>query len=141
MVSAYEAKPLLKTYQGHIEIGLKGGTNKYRITVTDNGCGLPKEQRNRLLEPYMTTRDKGTGLGLAIVQKITEQHDGHIVLEDAPETKKNKSGARVRLIIPYKKKNRSKVKPTTISVTTQSLGSGNKNSDTDPRHEGENYGV
>ncbi|MCP4936849.1 MAG: PAS domain-containing sensor histidine kinase [bacterium] len=141
VVCAYERKPLLKTYQGHIEIGLKGGNNNYRITVTDNGCGLPKEQRNRLLEPYMTTRDKGTGLGLAIVQKITEQHDGHIMLEDAPATKKNKSGARVRLVIPYKKKNRSKVKPTTISVTTKSLGIGDKNSDTDPRIEGENYGV
>ena len=141
IICAIDQKPLLKTFQGHIEIGLKGGRNEYRIIVTDNGCGLPTEQRNRLLEPYMTTRKKGTGLGLAIVQKITEQHGGRIVLDDAPKTKKEKSGARIRLIIPYKKKNRSKVKPTTISINTNTLGNGSTTSDTDPRNEGETYSV
>ena len=140
VVCAYEQKPLLKTYEGHIEIGLKGGQNEYRIEVIDNGCGLPKEQRNRLLEPYMTTRKKGTGLGLAIVQKITEQHGGRIVLGDAPK-KKYKSGARVRLIIPYKKKNTAKVKTTTLSVTTKNSGDENTNSDADPKTEGENCRV
>ena len=141
IISAIEQKPLLKTYQGHIEIGLKGDLNEYRIIVTDNGCGLPKEQRNRLLEPYMTTRKKGTGLGLAIVQKIADQHDGHIVLEDAPKTRGNATGARIELIIPYKKKNRAKVKPTTVAITPQTLGNGRSASDTDSRHEGENYRV
>ena len=42
----------------------------------DNGVGLPTENRERLLEPYMTTREKGTGLGLAIVRKIMEEHGG-----------------------------------------------------------------
>lgn len=71
------------------------------IQVTDNGCGLPKEGRNRLTEPYMTTRAKGTGLGLAIVRKIMEDHGGTLVLEDAPEdAEQGPRGATVRLTFP-----------------------------------------
>jgi two-component system, NtrC family, nitrogen regulation sensor histidine kinase NtrY len=53
------------------------------IRVTDNGIGLPQENRNRLAEPYMTTREKGTGLGLAIVKRVMEEHGGRLKLEDA----------------------------------------------------------
>jgi two-component system, NtrC family, nitrogen regulation sensor histidine kinase NtrY len=53
------------------------------IRVTDNGIGLPQENRKRLAEPYMTTREKGTGLGLAIVKRIMEEHGGRLKLEDA----------------------------------------------------------
>ena len=55
----------------------------YEITIADNGIGLP-EDRARLFEPYVTTRDEGTGLGLPIVRKIIEEHGGTLVLEDAP---------------------------------------------------------
>lgn len=134
--SRCEQKPLLKTYQGRIDIALNASTKEYRIDVTDNGCGLPKEQRNRLLEPYVTTRKRGTGLGLAIVQKIAEQHGGRIVLEDAPQTKKDKTGARVGLIFPYKKKNRSE-KPIATTVSQASNGRGHKSSDQNPLDEGE----
>ena len=51
-------------------------------TVEDNGRGLPQDGRERLTEPYVTTRAKGTGLGLAIVKKIMEDHHGELVLED-----------------------------------------------------------
>ncbi|HAR52077.1 MAG TPA: PAS domain-containing sensor histidine kinase, partial [Roseovarius nubinhibens] len=54
------------------------------IRIADNGIGLP-EDRSRLFEPYVTTRDKGTGLGLPIVKKIIEEHGGTLSLEDAPE--------------------------------------------------------
>ena len=54
------------------------------IEVIDNGVGLSKQMRARLLEPYVTTKAKGTGLGLAIVQKIIEQHGGRLELTDAP---------------------------------------------------------
>ena len=54
------------------------------IQVTDNGLGLPQENRHRLAEPYMTTREKGTGLGLAIVKRIMEEHGGQLVLSDNP---------------------------------------------------------
>ncbi|MEX0282275.1 MAG: PAS domain-containing sensor histidine kinase, partial [Arenibacterium sp.] len=53
------------------------------ITIADNGIGLP-EDRARLFEPYVTTRDEGTGLGLPIVKKIIEEHGGTLALEDAP---------------------------------------------------------
>ena len=54
-----------------------------RVSISDNGKGWPKENRHRLLEPYVTTREKGTGLGLAIVAKIIEQHGGKVDLVDA----------------------------------------------------------
>ena len=53
------------------------------IDVTDTGIGLP-EDRERLTEPYMTTRVRGTGLGLAIVKKIVEEHLGEIAFLDRP---------------------------------------------------------
>jgi len=53
------------------------------IDVTDTGVGLP-EDRERLTEPYMTTRVRGTGLGLAIVKKIVEEHLGEIAFLDRP---------------------------------------------------------
>ncbi|MEL6991621.1 MAG: PAS domain-containing sensor histidine kinase [Pseudomonadota bacterium] len=52
------------------------------IEISDNGIGLP-EDRSRLFEPYVTTREKGTGLGLPIVKKIIEEHSGTLSLEDA----------------------------------------------------------
>lgn len=55
----------------------------YEITIADNGIGLP-EDRARLFEPYVTTRNEGTGLGLPIVKKIIEEHGGTLSLEDAP---------------------------------------------------------
>ena len=63
------------------------------IVVEDNGRGLPSENRDRLTEPYVTTRTKGTGLGLAIVKKIMEDHNGDLLLED-----REGGGARVSLV-------------------------------------------
>lgn len=68
------------------------------IRVTDNGIGLPKENRHRLAEPYMTTREKGTGLGLAIVKRIMEEHGGRLLLEDAPSHGDACEGAQVTLL-------------------------------------------
>ena len=50
------------------------------LTLDDNGIGLPAD-RDRIVEPYMTTREKGTGLGLAIVKKIVEEHYGELSFE------------------------------------------------------------
>jgi two-component system, NtrC family, nitrogen regulation sensor histidine kinase NtrY len=70
------------------------------ISVTDNGIGLPKENRHRLTEPYMTTREKGTGLGLAIVKRIMEEHKGSLRLTDAPPELFGGLGARIELTFP-----------------------------------------
>ncbi|MGB7431587.1 MAG: PAS domain-containing sensor histidine kinase [Ahrensia sp.] len=70
------------------------------IDIIDNGIGLPDQNRQKLLEPYMTTREKGTGLGLAIVRKIMEDHGGALELHDAPEDYDAGRGAMVRLVLP-----------------------------------------
>ena len=89
-------------YRGEIEVGLKALEDRVIIEVADNGIGLPKQNRTRLLEPYVTTRAKGTGLGLAIVQKIIEQHSGTIALEDAPITATRSRGALMRVVLPMR---------------------------------------
>lgn len=89
----------IKGAQAHIpdpkiSVTLSEGTDEHVfIDIIDNGKGFPKENRQRLLEPYMTTRAEGTGLGLAIVAKIFEDHGGGIELLDAPSGQ----GAWVRL--------------------------------------------
>lgn len=66
-----------------IEVAMKAGEQSVVVTIADNGTGLP-EDRARLFEPYVTTREKGTGLGLPIVKKIIEEHGGTLTLRDAP---------------------------------------------------------
>ena len=69
-------------YSPEIRIATRREDGHALITIADNGIGLP-EDRARLFEPYVTTRDKGTGLGLPIVKKIIEEHGGSLALEDA----------------------------------------------------------
>ena len=73
--------------RGRIEVRAARDDRDIVIDVIDNGTGLPKENRSRLLEPYVTTREKGTGLGLAIVGKILEDHGGRFELFDAPASR------------------------------------------------------
>lgn len=68
---------------GEIELALRIDNRIVLIELTDNGIGLPIE-RDRIVEPYMTTRASGTGLGLAIVKKIVEEHFGEMKFDDAP---------------------------------------------------------
>jgi two-component system nitrogen regulation sensor histidine kinase NtrY len=70
--------------QGRINVTAGVSNGAPYISVLDNGIGLPGENRHRLAEPYMTTREKGTGLGLAIVKRIMEEHGGRLLLEDSP---------------------------------------------------------
>jgi two-component system nitrogen regulation sensor histidine kinase NtrY len=89
-------------YKGEIEVRVYAQDGRAVVEVIDNGIGLPKQNRSRLLEPYVTTRAKGTGLGLAIVQKIIEQHGGTLALEDAPLNETRSRGAMVRVVLPIK---------------------------------------
>jgi two-component system nitrogen regulation sensor histidine kinase NtrY len=67
---------------GEILVAIALEPGRIVIAVEDNGRGLPARKRERLTEPYVTTRAKGTGLGLAIVKKIMEDHEGNLLLED-----------------------------------------------------------
>jgi two-component system, NtrC family, nitrogen regulation sensor histidine kinase NtrY len=88
-------------WTGRIETNVRRNGDRVDIEVIDNGPGLPKHNRNRLLEPYVTTKgNKGTGLGLAIVQKSVEQHGGTLSLEDAPVTQGRAHGALLRISLP-----------------------------------------
>jgi two-component system nitrogen regulation sensor histidine kinase NtrY len=83
--------------RGRIEVIADQENDDIVIDVIDNGIGLPKESRARLLEPYVTTREKGTGLGLAIVGRVLEDHGGRIELNDAATIRPGARGAWVRL--------------------------------------------
>lgn len=78
-----------------INISVTRGEHELDLVVQDNGPGFPPGDRQRLLEPYVTTKAKGTGLGLAIVHKIMEEHGGRVELGEG-----ELGGARVRLIFP-----------------------------------------
>jgi two-component system, NtrC family, nitrogen regulation sensor histidine kinase NtrY len=85
---------------GVIRIVARVEGEQIRVDIIDNGKGLPRENRQRLLEPYMTTREKGTGLGLAIVKKIVEDHGGHLELNDAPADFHGGRGAMISIFLP-----------------------------------------
>jgi two-component system nitrogen regulation sensor histidine kinase NtrY len=92
-IEGREAAPGQTLPPGEIALSLRDDDATVRIIVDDNGKGLPKEDRGRLTEPYMTTRSKGTGLGLAIVKKIMEDHGGYLALDD-----REGGGARISLV-------------------------------------------
>jgi two-component system nitrogen regulation sensor histidine kinase NtrY len=88
-------------WAGRIETVVRRQGDRVDIEVIDNGPGLPKQNRPRLTEPYVTTKgNKGTGLGLAIVQKSIEQHNGALFLEDAPPAPGRAHGALIRISLP-----------------------------------------
>ncbi|MBI1394258.1 MAG: HAMP domain-containing protein [Alphaproteobacteria bacterium] len=83
---------------GRVRVRIAVAGDAVRIEIADNGVGLPKAQRERLTEPYMTTRAKGTGLGLAIVKKVIEEHGGTLSFDDCAEL--GATGARVTVVLP-----------------------------------------
>jgi two-component system nitrogen regulation sensor histidine kinase NtrY len=94
-IDGRQAQPGETLPRGEIELSLEIETDKVILSVADNGRGLPSSGRERLTEPYVTTRAKGTGLGLAIVKKIMEDHGGQLQLSD-----REGGGAVVRLLFP-----------------------------------------
>jgi signal transduction histidine kinase len=81
------------------EITIQGLVNQpagtCRVTVEDNGPGIPERDRGRIFQPFFTTRSRGTGLGLAIVQKVVVMHNGRVSVGAAPG-----GGASVQLSFP-----------------------------------------
>jgi two-component system, NtrC family, nitrogen regulation sensor histidine kinase NtrY len=88
------------TVQGKLVARLVVDDDQVAFEIEDNGIGLPAKDRDRLTEPYVTTREKGTGLGLAIVKRIMEEHGGALVMQDASEL----PGAKVVLRFPPPRK-------------------------------------
>jgi two-component system nitrogen regulation sensor histidine kinase NtrY len=80
---AIAAVPAAELGKGSIRVFAAREDGNIVIDVVDNGVGLPKENRSRLLEPYVTTREKGTGLGLAIVGRIVEDHGAWVRIQFA----------------------------------------------------------
>jgi two-component system nitrogen regulation sensor histidine kinase NtrY len=94
---AIEQVPPDELGKGRIDVVAARENDDIIIDVIDNGIGLPKVARQRLLEPYVTTREKGTGLGLAIVGRVLEDHGGRIELKDASDFRAGQRGAWMRL--------------------------------------------
>jgi two-component system nitrogen regulation sensor histidine kinase NtrY len=82
-IESLEEKGLPDGFVPQVRVSMTLSDSDVQITIADNGIGLP-EDRGRLFEPYVTTREKGTGLGLPIVKKIIEEHGGTLELLDAP---------------------------------------------------------
>ena len=101
-VEAIEAVPAEERRGGKVLVrsAYDEGQDSFVVDVIDNGRGLPVENRHRILEPYMTMREKGTGLGLAIVKKIIEEHGGQLELHDAPAEFDHGRGAMIRIVLP-----------------------------------------
>ncbi len=102
-VEAIEGIGLDQIANPRIQVVARQDGDLIRISVSDNGKGWPKENRQRLLEPYMTTREKGTGLGLAIVAKIVEQHGGAVELVDAEPDAAGRVGACFAFTLPLRR--------------------------------------
>jgi two-component system nitrogen regulation sensor histidine kinase NtrY len=94
---AIEQVPQEELGKGRIDVVVSHEGDDVLIDVIDNGIGLPKVARSRLLEPYVTTRAKGTGLGLAIVGRVLEDHGGRIELKDASDFREGQRGAWMRM--------------------------------------------
>ena len=94
---AIEQVPPEELGKGRIDVVVSREGDDVLIDVIDNGIGLPKVARSRLLEPYVTTRAKGTGLGLAIVGRVLEDHGGRIELKDASDFRDGQRGAWMRM--------------------------------------------
>lgn len=112
VMTAAEAADREDGWEPTVTASVRQDGERIEIEIIDNGLGLPKQNRARLLEPYVTTKGaKGTGLGLAIVQKIVEQHAGSLVLDDAPPAPGRSRGARVRLTLPVSRHRPAEQRP------------------------------
>jgi two-component system nitrogen regulation sensor histidine kinase NtrY len=112
---AIEAVPAEELGKGRIEVVAARENDDIVIDVIDNGIGLPKMSRARLLEPYVTTREKGTGLGLAIVGRVLEDHGGRIELNDAADIRPGQRGAWMRLRFAVSGQAKVEKEPTTAT--------------------------
>jgi signal transduction histidine kinase len=84
-------------YQRRIVVRTELAADKVRLSVTDNGCGIPPENLSRIFEPLFTTKNFGVGLGLPLVKQIVEFHGGTIAVASAPD-----QGATFTITLPQR---------------------------------------
>ena len=113
---AIAARRGAEAHSGRIVARLMAESGWAVFEIEDNGVGLPAKDRDRLTEPYVTTREKGTGLGLAIVDRIMEEHGGELTLTDAAVL----PGAKVTFRLPLAPSPAAKSR-TPATVTTPAL--------------------
>ena len=101
--NAEEAMRLVDS-EKRIDLSVTSADGNAVITIDDSGPGWPKQDRYAVLEPYHTARDDGTGLGLSIVKKIIEDHNGRLILSDAPRCASGGTGARLQMYLPLQDK-------------------------------------
>ncbi|MBN9662737.1 MAG: sensor histidine kinase [Acidobacteria bacterium] len=70
---------------GAVELGARQADGFIRISVHDEGCGIPQQELDRMFDPFFTTKENGTGLGLAVAAKIIEQHGGNLTGANNPD--------------------------------------------------------
>ena len=82
---------------GEVEIYTEKKENCVEITFKDSGGGISKEDMDKIFYPFFTTKEKGTGLGLSTAQKITEEHDGKVIVESGAESR----GTSFKVLLPF----------------------------------------
>ena len=72
-----------RTDKGRLKLGCRRGEYNIEVTIQDNGCGMSETTKNRLFEPFYTTKDvgEGTGLGMSISYGIIKKHQGELIVE------------------------------------------------------------
>ena len=118
-IETYVEKQGAEGFQGEIRVTLNIVDGSSVIRISDNGIGLP-EDRAKLFEPYVTTRDKGTGLGLPIVKKIIEEHGGTLLLENAEIFNGNSHfGASATIILTCEERHKSEPRRRVVESETR----------------------
>ncbi len=112
----YEIDQGLQPNTGHVLIAVKREDSFARISVTDNGVGLPKKERKTVVEPYVTTKSRGTGLGLSIVKRMVEEHGGTLTLSDAEPATDVETGTCIELTLDGVVENPGRVSATRDAV-------------------------
>ncbi len=73
------------SHRGKVTVTTSAGEGVIKITVSDNGPGIPPENLRRIFDPFFTTKEDGTGLGLSIIQRLVEDHGGFVRAGNLPE--------------------------------------------------------
>ncbi|MBV9211274.1 MAG: PAS domain S-box protein, partial [Acidobacteria bacterium] len=113
IVNAVDAMP----YGGRLSISCERSTESMCLRFSDTGTGMPEEVRERIFEPFYTTKGmQGTGLGLAVSYGIIERHGGHITVESEVG-----AGTTFEIVLPVAEPSQAKVSESVAPVDTASL--------------------